>query len=257
MLFQYTPPKLPSNANRPLRVVLSVFRIIAVKDGSVLLAKYLEHQAEAMLRDFDSRCPPPNKSQQPLSPGHERVQNDGVLTGEAGDTSNDNANSNAHTSSSSSNSNDNTNDCKTPPRLRVIELGCGTGLAGLAAAFSFGRRRHRGRGGDREECIAALPPPPRQTRPLEGEDDGVAECGASGREEEGGGGGGVEVVLTDLEYALTNARENISRNALSLEAVGSVAVKAAELDWCRPLPKELIGEIDDWGCHCCVSWRGP
>eukprot|EP00752_Nemacystus_decipiens_P015743 g14055.t1 len=51
---------------------------------------------------------------------------------------------------------------------------------------------------------------------------------------------GVEVVLTDLEYALENARSNIRRNASSLRAVGST-VNAVELDWCHPLPDAFAG----------------
>lgn len=96
--------------------------------------------------------------------------------------------------------------------IRVLELGCGTGLAGLAAAFSMGRRRGEGGRG--------TPPQPPVARPLTE----------------------VEVVLTDLPYALDNARENIARNAETLAAArGEVA--ATELDWCRPLPQGLVGEL--------------
>lgn len=181
----------------------------------MLLAKYLEHQAVAMLREFDNQCPPRTQIH-PLSPGHERVANGGVVTRDTAYKSID------------------TNNYETPPRLRVLELGCGTGLAGLAAAFSFGRR-HPGLGGDGGEGKAALPIPPRHHHPFKGQDKEITNCASAGE-------GGVEVVLTDLEYALTNARANISRNTKSLKAVGS-RVKVAELDWCRPLPMEVVGEM--------------
>lgn len=75
------------------------------KDGSVLLAKYIEHQV-------------------------------------AVDTT-DNANSTT---------------CGTEKAraIRVLELGCGTGLAGLAAAFSLGRRQG---GGGRHPATAARSTP--------------------------------------------------------------------------------------------------
>ena len=119
------------------------------------------------------------------------------------------------------------------PVARVLELGCGTGLAGLAAAVSFGRRETGENDGER---VAALPCPPRSSDACDGEGHGSGESVSSPAV-----GDGVEVVLTDLEYALENARANIERNAPSLEAVGST-VKAMELDWCRPLPDQLTGE---------------
>ncbi|CAM9401101.1 unnamed protein product [Pylaiella littoralis] len=220
-------------------------------DGAVLLAKYLEHQGVAILRDFDDRCPL-RRQTHPLRPEHERFENDGVVTSETDDNSstNNNDDDDADDGSGSGSGKDNRSiaNSETPPRLRVLELGCGTGLAGLAAAFSFGSR-HDGHDGDGEEGGAALSPHPRHTRPWKGRDDRVTNCASGGKTQ------GVEVVLTDLEYALANARANISRNASSLAAVGS-AVKAVELDWCRPLPEELAGEIV-WDVRLTACWCPP
>lgn len=189
------------------------------QDGSVLLAKYLEHQAVGMRRELGLQQP--CGESHPLPPTHETAESisDGV-----NDTK------------------DKTRGSNKPPVVRVLELGCGTGLAGLAAAFSFGRRGNVDAHG---ESRAALPPFPQQTQPFESEEDGVRTCSSSHAVVDGG----AEVVLTDLEYALANARENINRNASSLKAIGG-AVKVMELDWCRPLPEGFVGELV---AICCAS----
>lgn len=178
----------------------------------MLLAKHLEHQAVAMRRDFDKQRP--RGQTRPTSAALERTEIDGGVF----------------------NATDASPDCsskKARPAVRVLELGCGTGLAGLAAAFSFGRRES---GDSDSESIAALPCPPQRSDTCGGENIGSVACASSPTVDDG-----VEVVLTDLEYALENARSNIHRNASLLKAIGST-VNAVELDWCRPLPDEFAGE---------------
>ncbi len=181
------------------------------QDGSVLLAKYLEHQAVGIRRELGRQQP--CGETHPLPPAHETVCSNGSI-----DETTDKARGSNR-----------------PPVVRILELGCGTGLAGLAAAFSFGRRENVDAHG---ESRAALPPFSHQTQPCESEEDGVRTRNSSHAVVDGG----AEVVLTDLEYALANARENINRNASSLKAVDG-AVKAMELDWCRPLAEEFAGEL--------------
>lgn len=148
-----------------------------VQDGSVLLAKYIEHQLKAMT----------SYARRQEAPTQRRPQH-------------------------------NTNNNTGRP-IRVLELGCGTGLAGLAAGFALGRNS-----GDGEDHLLSSSRP---IRPTEGAITPPTKE--------------VEVVLTDLPYVLANTRANISRNAALFEAVG-VDVVATELDWCRPLPRGLIGE---------------
>lgn len=176
----------------------------------MLLARYLEHQAVTMRRNLDNqRSLRPTR---PISNALEKAEG-GLINATGGNT---NGFSN-----------------KARPVVRVLELGCGTGLAGLAAAFSFGRRESGDSNSERE---SALPCPPRWSNICESEKDASVGSASSPTVE-----GGVEVILTDLEYALDNARANVRRNASSLTAVGST-VSAMELDWCRPLPDELAGE---------------
>lgn len=199
-----TPPSIPT------RRVLN----FTSKDGAVLLAKYLEHQATAMQRychdellcgdQSDAFCP--------------RNEKNGETKGISDETNSDhNGCSNSHGRTTNSTA------------VRVLELGCGTGLAGLAAAFAFGKQRCA-------QSKASLCSPPQGSRPSNGEGGRVDASGSPAAE-----GEEVQVVLTDLEYALANARANIARNACSLEDVGA-KVDAVELDWCRPLPQEFAGE---------------
>ena len=106
--------------------------------------------------------------------------------------------------------------------LRILELGCGTGLAGLAAASALGEQL-------REEGVI-ITPPELDIRPAARRNRGVA-----------GGESLVEAVLTDLPYALENTRANVARNAEPLDAAG-VGLVVRELDWLRPVPQELLGE---------------
>lgn len=184
----------------------------------MLLAKYLEYRAVAMRRDFDSQRP--RRQSRPMS----------TVINATGFTANSSCK-------------------KTPPVVRVLELGCGTGLAGLAAAFSFGRRKS-GDSGTRSRA-ALTGSHHRHSNTGEGEKYGLDGCASSPTVEYS-----VEVVLTDLEYALENARANVHRNASSLKAVGST-VKAMELDWCRPLPDVFIGEAltPSWFPAAQKEWR--
>lgn len=195
----------------PVPALRSLLRI-SCQDGSLLLAKYLEHQGIAMRRDFDNQRS--RRQTRPTSPASERAEGVAGATNTTG----------GRTESCSK---------RSRPVVRVLELGCGTGLAGLAAAFSFGRAES---GDSDNESRGAPPRPPRRSDTCEGEHHGSVECVSSSVVEDG-----AEVVLTDLEYALENARGNINHNASSLEAIGST-VKAVELDWCRPLPDEFAGE---------------
>ncbi|CAM9658989.1 unnamed protein product [Ectocarpus sp. 12 AP-2014] len=204
-------------------------------DGAVLLAKYLEHRAVAMRRDF--REQQPCHSSQPSCRHPEGTGDGSSVAVAAGDSADVNVNSNSSIDCRSSNSNisiSSISSCSKSVRaapVRVLELGCGTGLAGLAAAFAFGRRNSSTSGDDNGEVNPPPLSPCRRGNPLEGEnDEGVAQCASPPAQ--------VAVVLTDLEYALTNARANISLNSSSLEAVGA-EVSSMELDWCRPLPSEL------------------
>ncbi|CAN0199015.1 unnamed protein product [Ectocarpus sp. 4 AP-2014] len=206
-------------------------------DGAVLLAKYLEHRAVTMRRDF--REQQPCHSTQPSCCHPEGAGDRSSVAVAAGDSADVNININSNSSSGckSSNSNISNSSCGSCSKsvragpIRVLELGCGTGLAGLAAAFAFGRRNSSTSGDDNGEVNPHPPSPCRRGNPLEGEnDEGVARCASPPAQ--------VAVVLTDLEYALTNARANISLNSSSLEAVGA-EVSSMELDWCRPLPREL------------------
>lgn len=204
---------------------------VSCQDGAVLLAKYLEHRAVAMRRDF--REQQPCHPTQPSTSHPEGAGVGGSVTIASGDCADVNINNNGSSGcrSSSSSSNSNKNGRAAP--IRVLELGSGTGLAGLAAAFAFGRR-HSGTSGGADGEVS--PPRRRRGNLLEGEsDEGVARRVSPPAPVE------VEVVLTDLEYALTNTRANISLNSSSLEAVGA-EVSSMELDWCRPLPRELSGE---------------
>ncbi|CBN78475.1 conserved unknown protein [Ectocarpus siliculosus] len=204
-------------------------------DGAVLLAKYLEHRAVAMRRDFCEQQP--CHSTQPSYRHPEGAGHGSSVTVAAGDSADVNINNNSSSGCRSSNGNISSSSCSSSKSvraapIRVLELGCGTGLAGLAAAFAFGRR-HSGTSGDDNSEVNHPPPPSpcRRRNPLEGEnDEGVAQCASPPAQ--------VAVVLTDLEYALTNARANTFLNSSSLEAVGA-EVSSIELDWCRPLPREL------------------
>ncbi|CAM9317653.1 unnamed protein product, partial [Scytosiphon promiscuus] len=188
-------------------------------DGSVLLAKYLEHQATAIrhdLRNDHQLCVHWSGTTLPQNgiTGHQQSRKFSEETGSDHDRS-----SKSHR-------------CARSVAVRVLELGCGTGLAGLAAAVAFGKRRSVG--DDEVQTNADPCPPAHHCHPSEGEGDEVHECVLPAVE-----GEGVEVVLTDLEYALGNARANIARNAPSLEDLGG-KVDATELDWCRPLPQEFV-----------------
>ncbi|CAM9935168.1 unnamed protein product [Ectocarpus sp. 8 AP-2014] len=203
-------------------------------DGAVLLAKYLEHRAVAIRRDF--REQQPCHSTQPSYRHPEGAGDGSSVTVAAGDSADVNINNSGSSGCRSSNGNISSSSCSSKSAraapIRVLELGSGTGLAGLAAAFAFGRR-HSGTSGDDNGEVNHPPPPSpcRRGNPLEGgNDEGVAQCASPPAQ--------VAVVLTDLEYALTNARANISSNSPSLEAVGA-EVSSMELDWCRPLPREL------------------
>ncbi|CAN0103878.1 unnamed protein product, partial [Hapterophycus canaliculatus] len=186
-------------------------------DGSVLLAKYLEHQATTMRRDFCDEQQSCGDENGTFLPRNEKIGDpqDYGISDETGSNHNRNSNSRGRTARSTT-------------AVRVLELGCGTGLAGLAAAFAFGKQRSV----RSKATVCSLP---RDSPPPEGEGDGVGERVSPAAE-----GQGAEVVLTDLEYALANARANIERNASSLEDFG-VKVDAMELDWCRPLPQEFVG----------------
>lgn len=204
------------------------------QDGAVLLAKYLEHQASAIARGSIPRHQHQHRHQRRHDfhdPRRHETQPDNAerLDGQV-DTFLD----------SNSEKPDNIN---TPHEenltLRVLELGCGTGLAGLAAAVALGKGNHTQRDG----VLPYHRHPPLQ--PSQGDQDCLCQQPHQG-EHPGKGIIGVreaavEVVLTDLSYALTNARTNIARNAEALEAVGA-HVTAIELDWCRPLPPGLVGE---------------
>lgn len=207
-------PNAPEALLAPTLPFVLYFASPSCQDGSVLLAKYLEHQAIPMRRDLDTQRP--GRRTRPISAAPERAESNGdVMNAAAVDETNHGLGKRAR------------------PVARVLELGCGTGLAGLAAAFSLGT----GQSSDSDnEGRVALPCPHRHSKFCAGETNELVEGASSPTAEHG-----VEVVLTDLGYALENARANIDRNASSLEAVGGT-VKAMELDWCRPLPDEFAGE---------------
>ena len=209
------------------------------KDGAVFLAKYLEHQSASMIRDIRGRQSGRESGRQSCrqsrSPERRRRRGGGEECAMSGDSGHDKDNDNDDGSNSSdqtdggTNTDDNSSSSSSSSQpIRVLELGCGTGLAGLAAALSLGR---------------PIPTDNDGTLPLPSQDpDSPTRLAQRGTPPPSPlPTAGVEVVLTDLPYALTNARANISRNDSALEAAGA-SVVATELDWCRSLPTGLRGE---------------
>lgn len=250
-----------------------------VQDGAVLLAKYIEHQRGVFLQDHHHHPPPPSTA----ANGDEDSCNSTPVQGP--------------------------HQKKQHKPLRVLELGCGTGFAGIAAALSLGSDPGTASAGGQgiarvisgtgacsdsisEDSSTAKPDPctdggvtpPISPTFLHGRDSAAnqrtTQIGPPARKDrasvfrerscenssKGGriglavGDGrllesapdsspdfthtecGVYVVLTDLGYALGNARSNIEQNRSSIAHRGARVV-AAQLDWTKPVPPELVGEL--------------
>ncbi|CAN0285622.1 unnamed protein product [Laminaria digitata] len=210
-------------------------------DGAVLLAKYLEHQHAAMIRDIRDRQSGRHNTTTNTNTTNNTNTNTTTDTTTSPPTNtnitNTNTNTNTNTTTDTTTSRPtNTNATTTttttttnsPQPIRVLELGCGTGLAGLAAALSLGQQPNH------PNNFKTLPTPsqdPNQKRLAQRGTPSSPPLLPTA---------GVEVVMTDLPYALTNARSNIARNASVLQAAGARVV-ATELDWCRSLPTGLRG----------------
>lgn len=174
----------------------------------MLLAKYVEHRATEIV----------NHQEDHHHPNEEREQARSRIPWEETDTSN------VRFAGFSCNA-------ESPRRVfRILELGCGTGLSGLASTVALGQQL-------RKDTMAS------SLRNERG--DRIADTAR----------GMLEVVLTDLPYVLENARANIARNMESLATEGIDAVVVArELDWLRPVSPELMSKSNDGMNH--IRWGG-